>query len=199
MVRFAALAACGASALVFAESAGAARNITLGGGDGFFVSGTQIVCIVVDATRPPLRSLLCALADRRTRKALVRSRWGLITDGDVVVHRAPSEGGTLGASAAILFYHRQPPAPPGASFADVPRHGSGFVLRSGDTVSIGRTHLWCSDVGARLTCTKVSVPTFRPIRGAYAVVISRDSIGVAHTVGKALVPIESWPLIASHS
>src|SRR5205823_3374296 len=70
-VRLVALAACGASALVVAGSASAARRLTLGGGDGFFVSGTQIVCIVVDGTRPPLRALLCALADRGTHKALV--------------------------------------------------------------------------------------------------------------------------------
>jgi hypothetical protein len=197
--RIAAVVACGASSLVVARNATAARHLTLGPGEGFFVGGTQVACLVVDGTNPPLRDLLCALANRRTRKALVQSRWGMLTEASLLVHRAPTEGGAPEAASTVLFYHQQPSASAGVPFADVRGHRPAFVLSSGDTVSIGGTHIRCADVRTRLTCTKVSVPKSRTIPGAYGLVIAGDTIGVVHAVGKTLVPLASWPLLAGHS
>lgn len=181
-----------ALAVVPALSASAARPLLLGGGDGFVVRGTQIVCGVSEGGDTEKRTLLCSLGDPRLRKVVPRSRLALLSDSQVVVERAPTEPRLLGPR--VLFAHVQPPAA-GPPFHTAAAHRRSFALGRGDTVSVAGTHIWCIDVRATLTCITVRVATRTPRAGALGISIARATIGLLEATRRRLIVIDAWPII----
>lgn len=182
-----------ALAVMPAPSASAARHLLLGGGDGFFVTGTQIVCgISKGGGDTEKRILLCSLGDRRLRKVVARSRLALLSDSQVVVERAPTEPRLLGPR--ILFAQVQPPTG-GPAFHTAAARRRSFALGRGDTVSVAGTHIWCIDVRSTLTCITVSATTRSPRAGALGISLARATIGLLEAMRHRLVVVAAWPII----
>jgi hypothetical protein len=172
--------------------ASAVRHLLLGGGDGFFVTDTQIVCGISKGKDTEKRSLLCALGNRRLHKVVPRSRLAVLSDSQVVVERAPTEPRLLGPR--ILFAQAQPRAA-GPPFRTSAAHRRSFALGSGDTVSVAGTHIWCIDVRSTLTCVTVSASTRSSQAGALGISMARATIGLVEATRDRLILIGAWPII----
>jgi hypothetical protein len=189
-LRLAALVASTYFSLVAPSPAAQHRAYDLGRTDYFSVAGSGVGCSV---TR---HDVVCALRDPRTHRVLLRSRLAVIGDDRIEVGLARSEVQLLGHH--LLFRDAQPPAITLQFATSLRAHGD-VRIRSGDTLSIAGTHIWCTDLRASLTCADVDVPlrTGRP--GAYAFAISPTAIAVEQA-GSAneFEPLIVWPLIGGH-
>lgn len=179
-------------AVMPAPSASAARHLLLGGGDGFFVTDTQIVCGISKGGKREKRTLLCALGNRRLRRVVPRSRLALLSDSQVLVERAPTEPRLLGPR--VLFAQVQPQAA-GPPFHTAAAHRRSFALGRGDTVSVAGTHIWCIDLRATLTCITVRAAARSPRAGALGISVARATIGLLEATRRRVIVIAAWPII----
>jgi hypothetical protein len=165
------------------------RTYDLRSADVFSVAGSGVGCDIATDV------LICALRDPRTHEVLARSRLAVIGDDGIEIRLARTEVPLVGHH--LLFRDAQPP-PIGFPFSALAVKRRSVVVRSGDSLAIAGTHIWCTDVRTSLTCADVAVPLRVGRPGDYAVALSPTAVAVEQARGADFTPLIVWPLIGGH-